>query len=276
NAKVRATRAVASSSAPVPLRLTTDWDRKQFPESPDLVVFEATTRIAPESHIRLTLGPGVRSPAGPATPGRAQEYTIEAEPAFFVRGFWCTSQCDADVRNPIRMTAPVQVGDFAASIAVADITKGSGPAGAETPVQKTQKPRQSEDAFDYGWGLVLEDAGYAPQPPDRRYAVTLAPELKAADGQTLGYRWVGIVENWHMRAFTSFGDGEGVWEKDGGAQLPFYARNMADVTQWAVPIQPPELMPLLRRLRDKYFHEAPSDPGTARKLGGSPDRILSH
>src|SRR5690606_36706500 len=57
NAKVRATRAVASSSAPVPPRLTTDWDRKQFPESLDLVVFEATTRIAPESHIRLTLCP---------------------------------------------------------------------------------------------------------------------------------------------------------------------------------------------------------------------------
>ena len=39
-----------------------------------------------------------------------------------------------------------------------------------------------------------------------------------------------------MRAFTSFGDGHGVWEKDGGTLLPFYARNMRDVTQWAAPL----------------------------------------
>ncbi|HEY0875000.1 MAG TPA: Ig-like domain-containing protein, partial [Vicinamibacterales bacterium] len=270
NAKVQATRAVASSNAPVPLQLTNDWDKKRFPESPDFVAFETTAVIAPESQIKLTLGAGVRSPAGPATPGRTQEYTFRAEPAFFVNGFWCTSQCDADARNPIRMRAPVRVGDFATSIAVADITSG------DTAVEKTETPRRSEDQLDYGWGLVLEDAGYASQPPDRRYAVTLAPDMKSADGQTLGYRWVGIVENWHMRAFTSFGDGEGVWEKDGGAQLPFYARNLADVTQWAAPIRPQDLMPLLRRLRDKRFHESPSEAGSPRKLGGAADRILSH
>ena len=76
------------------------------------------------------------------------------------------------------------------------------------------------------------------QPPDRRYAVSVAAALKSADGQTLGYPWVGIVENWHARAFTSFGDGHGVWEKDGGSQLPFYARNLRDVTQWAAAISP--------------------------------------
>ena len=41
-----------------------------------------------------------------------------------------------------------------------------------------------------------------------------------------------------MRAFTSFGDGHGVWEKSGGALLPFYARNLRDVTQWAAPLEP--------------------------------------
>ena len=74
--------------------------------------------------------------------------------------------------------------------------------------------------------LTLEDAGFAAQPPDRTYVVTAPATLKSADGQTLGYSWLGIVENWHMRAFTSFGDGHGVWEKDGGPQLPFYARNL--------------------------------------------------
>ena len=270
NAKAQATRAIARSSQPVSIRLTNDWDIKRFPRSPDLVAFETTAPVVPESHVKLTLGPDVRSPAGPATPGRSQEYTIEAEPAFFVSGLWCSSECDADRRNPIRMRAPVRVGEFARSIAVSNITAG------DKPVDKSAPPRRSDDALDYGWGLVLEDAGYQAQPPASRYAVTLAPDMKAADGQTLGYRWVGVVDNWHMRAFTSFGEGQGVWEKDGGAQLPFYARNMLDVTQWAAPVRPSDLMPLLVKLQENNFRQTPPGPGAQRKMGGSPDRILSH
>ena len=271
NAKVAATRLVARSSAPVPLRLTTDWDQERYPPSADLVAFETVEAVAPESHVQLTLAPTVRSPAGRATPGRAQLYTIEAEPAFFITGFWCTVQCDADLRNPIRMRTVARASDFASAIAVTRLAPG-----AEQRVQKPAGTKRDEEDLDYGGGFVLEDAGYDPQPPASRYAVTLAHDMKAADGQTLGYTWLGIVENWHMRAFTSFGDGEGVWEKDGGAQLPFYARNMADVTQWARPVAATELMPLLVRLRDQNFRQSPSGAGIMRKIGGTPDRIQSH
>ena len=41
-----------------------------------------------------------------------------------------------------------------------------------------------------------------------------------------------MVENWHATAFTSFGDGHGVWESTGGTVLPFYARNFTTVQQW--------------------------------------------
>jgi uncharacterized protein YfaS (alpha-2-macroglobulin family) len=228
------------------------------------------TAPVPESHVKLTLAPNVQSPAGPATPGNPQDFTIEAESAFFVTGFWCVSECDADLRNPIRLRAPVRVAEFSRAIAAADITSG------DAPVRPTASPRKGEDALDYGWELVIEDAGFDPQPPNRRYAVTLAPDLKAADGQTLGYRWVGVVDNWHMRAFTSFGDGEGVWEKSGGAELPFYARNMVNVTQWAQPLSTSELLPLLVRLREQNFRESPSGAGIVRTLGGVRDRILSH
>ena len=40
-------------------------------------------------------------------------------------------------------------------------------------------------------------------------------------GQLLGYTWGGLVENWHESAYTSFGDGHGVWEAGGGSTLPF-------------------------------------------------------
>jgi uncharacterized protein YfaS (alpha-2-macroglobulin family) len=270
NQKVAAVRSVAGSRARVQIRPTTNWDQKRFPPSPDLLAYEIAT-VAPESHIKLTLAPSLRSPAGPATPGVTQEYTIEAEPAFFVSGFHCTDACDGDARNPILLRTSVKVREFATAVTAMDITKG------EQRVEKSATPGSRDDEdIDYGRGLTLEDAGFAPQPPNSRYAVTISPELRAADGQTLGYTWMGVVDTWHMRAFTSFGDGHGVWEKDGGTMLPFYARNMANALQWTVPLRVGELMPLLMQMQDKGFNQAPAGAGVQRRFGGAPDRIQSH
>ncbi len=270
NAKVNAVRSIASSSAPVQFRPTTDWDKERFPAAPEQVVFESVAPVAPESHITLRLAPTVRSPAGPATPGQRQEYTIEAEPAFFVNGFECRAECDGDARNVIRMRNEVRVADFAAALSAVNLTDGK-------PVPKPAgRPERGDNDTDYGEGLGLEDAGFAPQPPNSRYAVTLAATLKSADGQTLGYTWLDTVDNWHSRAFTSFGEGQGVWEKDGGAQLPFYARNMTRVTQWAAPVAVGELVPLLVRLLKNGFNRAPEAAGADRRLTATPDRIQSH
>ncbi|HXG55448.1 MAG TPA: MG2 domain-containing protein [Vicinamibacterales bacterium] len=271
NAKVAATRATASSSVPVPLRQTNDWDKKAFPPSSDLLAFESTTAVAPESWISIRIAPDVRSGAGPATPGKVQHFTVKTPPAFFIHGFRCHTSCGGDARNPITMSAEVKVPDFAASVSAVDITSG------ERPVAKGAKPKVREDyEGDRGSALTLEDAGFDAQPPNRKYAVTAKADLKSADGQTLGYTWVGVADNWHMRAFTSFGDGHGVWEKDGGGVLPFYARNMRDVTQWVSAILPAQLMPILMKLQDKGFNETPPGPGAPRRIGGTPDRIESH
>src|SRR5262249_16571542 len=77
------------------------------------------------------------------------------------------------------------------------------------------------------------------------------------------------------RAFTSFGDGHGVWETGGGA-LPFYARNFVDVRQWAAPIQPDQLMPTVRDLQRKGFQTAPSTESIRRTLSVTPDTIQSY
>src|SRR5262245_53128323 len=45
NRKVAATRQIAAGGPAVTLRLTTDWDQKRFPASPDLVAFETTTAV---------------------------------------------------------------------------------------------------------------------------------------------------------------------------------------------------------------------------------------
>ena len=116
--------------------------------------------------------------------------------------------------------------------------------------------------------------------------MTVGATLQSRDGQTLGYAWRQQVENWHHRAFTSFGDGHGVWEKDGGPLLPFYARNFRNVTQWAERIDVSQLVPTIMKLqvepeestdeRRPAFAEAPSGSGIERKLGVTTDRIQSH
>jgi len=269
--KVQATRQVAASRAPVQLRLTTDWNKKDFPPSPRLVVFETASAVPPEGWVKLTLGRTLRSPDGPATPSRTQTYTIEGQRAFFITGFNCTERCDPDQRNPIELTSEVDLKTIAPAISVLDVTDKT------QPVAKADKPKpRPEYALDRAPEFTLEDVGYDAQRPNRKYVVTARADMKSADGQTLGYPWLGVVDNWHLRAFTSFGDGHGVWEKDGGTTLPFYARNLQNVTQWASRLQPSELMPTLRRLQEKGFRLTPPAPPVPRKLPAATDRVQSH
>ena len=270
-AKVAATRAIASANTPVSLRPTDDWDKKTYPPSPDLAVFETDTKVLPESWVKLSLDGRLKSPAGSTTPGHSQTFTVHAERGFFIDGFRCRTQCDPDWWNPIRTRSPLKIADFAAAVTATDVT------AAPVDVRKTGvKPSGGDTVRDASTEITLEDAGFAVQPPVRKYAVAVRADLRSSDGQVLGYPWLGIVDNWHRSAFTSFGDGHGVWEKDGGGTLPFYSRNYRDVRQWAVPIDPNQLMPTLLSLQDHHFETAPEGEGTTRRLPLTADRIQSH
>jgi alpha-2-macroglobulin len=271
NAKVSAVKAAVSSRAPVSLQLATDWDKKRYPPAKTLVAFETTTRVPSGGWVKLVLGGALRSPAGTATPQRTQEYVVQAEPAFFVSEFICPDGCDPDRRQDIELSAPVKVADFTKAMRVADIT-----GGASKEVQRpAQPPARRPWARDEGRYLSLEDAGFAAQPPASTYVVTLDAGLTAVDGQTLGYTWLGVIDLPHRTAFTSFGDGHGVWESGGGTVLPFYARNLFGVKQWVAPLAPGDLMPVIRRLTPTFAEPPDVDP-VNRKLGVTPDRIQSH
>ena len=271
DAKVLATQKIASATTPVALRLTNDWDKKTYPPSSDLVAFETDTPVVPESWVKLLIDGTLRSAAGSATPGIEQTFTIHAERAFFIDGFYCRTQCDPDRWNPVQVRAAVKVSDFSAAATARDVS------AVPVTVPKSGQPsRQGTYVRDATNHITLEDAGFSAQPPVRKYELTVRADLRSSDGQILGYPWVGIVDNWHRSAFTSFGDGHGVWEKDGGATLPFYARNFRDVRQWAAPIDPAQLMPTLQSLQDKHSATAPSGDGTNRRLSLTPDRVQSH
>ena len=213
------------------------------------------TRVPSQSWVKLTLGAALKSPAGPATPGRVQDYTLKAEPALFVWGFDCTATCDPDNRNPVAFHTPVRVSEFAKSLRVTDVTTGT-PTTVPVPEPSTQTT-WGRDSSAY---LTLEDA--------RLQLATAREHVPRGDwcGADVG-RWPdsrlhvgGPGQNWHRTAFTSFGDGHGVWEASGGSVLPFYSRNLFGREAVGVAPQPDDLMPTIRALTPTFGIRPPVDP----------------
>ena len=271
-AKVQRARAAAAASTIVPLALAPDWDKKRYNPSPDMVVLRAAGEVPPESWIRLDIDGRVPSLAGLAVSGLPQTYTVQMEQTFFVERTSCQRECDPDASNPIEFRGSVKAATFAAALRATDVTDPRG----ERALTRAQ-PRQRESwELDESSTLAIEDAGFPAQPPASTLLLTLPADLRASDGQTLGYTWAGQVETWHQHAFTSFGDGHGVWEHGAGSQLPFYARNFQTVLQWATRVEPSQLMSTLRTLQGANFRLTPASPGLPRRLTVTPDRIQSH
>ena len=242
-AKVAAVAAATKSNAVVPVRIATAWNVKEYPPSPDLVVLETVTAPPPQTQLQITLDRGLPSPQGSATPSREQQRVEQLAPALFVRGFECTSQCDPSDWNPIQLTRGVPIASMRAATSVTSI------GGARESVVAPGTQTSERDEWDSpGAAFTLEDLRYATQPPVSRYAVRVAPTVEAEDGQRLGYPWTGIVENWRERAFTSFGDGHGVWERSSGTRLPFFARNVNQIRQWVSSLRPADLMSRMLQL----------------------------
>jgi uncharacterized protein YfaS (alpha-2-macroglobulin family) len=270
-AKVAAANAAASSTDRVVVSSTANWDQRRLgkPE-PTLVVLQTTTVPPTESWIEVGVPAGMRGAQGSAPTPRPQTYTMELEPTLFVNDPECASECDPDTWNPLTLRREALTSNVRKAFSVTDTTTAT----ARTVARKTGAPPEGDT--DRGTHFTLEDLGYDPQKPASRFALRLAPTLQALDGQTLGYPWTAIVENWHARAFTSFGDGHGVWESTGGTVLPFYARNFTTVRQWLAPITTAELMPTILALQGNGFSASPEAAAQNRRLTPQADRIQSY
>ncbi|MEO8215822.1 MAG: MG2 domain-containing protein [Acidobacteriota bacterium] len=279
NRKVAATDQVVQASGPVFVFLAEDWDKKQFPQSNDLVVLQTRPGLPADGWIRLTIDSGVPSLEGPATPDAPQEYVVKLSKTLFADGLECTSACDPESWNPIRFRVKVPVSEARKSITVIDVTDPAHPVTL-TPQKAREKTVDVEEEgedydYDQQFAITLQDLGFTTLPA-RTYRISVAPDLKASDGQTLGYHWVGILEQWHKSAFTSFGDGHGVWEASGGPLLPFSARNTKNVSQWLASLRLDELMPTMLNEEKAGFRLTPSTKPVNRKLNPTPDKIQSY
>ncbi|MEA2338043.1 MAG: alpha-2-macroglobulin [Thermoanaerobaculia bacterium] len=274
DAKVaRAQAAAASDGQPVLSFFPTEWDTKSYKPSPEMVVVETKPGVPPDTHIELFIDDAIaKRPTNVAT-GRAQTFTLELNPTFFIDQIECISQCNPDYFNPIRFRVRydgVHLLDFRKALTVLDITDPSH----EVPVTPAAPKRENAENADSSQ-FSLDELGYSLRPA-RNYAIRIDPSLDAREGQTLGYAWMAVVEYWHKAAFISFGDGHGVWESSGGPVLPFYARNFQNVTQWLTPLTIEQLVPSIVELRKADFHQIPDTPGAQRKLAPQADVLQSY
>ncbi|MGH9885438.1 MAG: MG2 domain-containing protein, partial [bacterium] len=240
-------------------------------------MLETTTVPPTDGWIRIALDKTAVGLQGKAVPGQEQEYTLKLEPTFFVEGLRCQSACDPDGYNPLRFRGRVNAATGRRAVKVAEVAEaGDKPLPRQPKPKKTEEDEEpgedEENAYDQTSDLTLEDAGFV-LGPARSYAITVDRSLAATDGQVLGYSWAGLVENWHQNAFTSFGSGHGVWEKSGGSQLPFSARNLVAVKEWLAPMTLDGLMPAIKTLREKNFSLSPPGAGTLRALSPAADTI---
>ena len=231
---------------------TTNWDTKRLGvAAPTLVVLEMKDVPPPESWILVEVPAGMPGVQGRVPTPRVQTYTMEMEPTLFVDGPGCTAECDPDRWNPLRLRRDAVTSKVRDALSLIDVTNTT-----PRPVAKKSGPAP-EGQSDRGTHFTLEDLGYDRQKPASTYAYRLDPSFQSIDGQTLGYPWTAVIENWHERAFTSFGDGHGVWESAGGTVLPFYARNFTNLRQWIAPVAPGDLMPTILSLQANDFSSAP-------------------
>lgn len=266
--KAKARQAAASDGAMVLSFLAEDWDKKTYPPSPDLVVLETKPNIAPETFIQVFLDSELaRGPKNVRT-GRTQEFTIELPHAFFVHDIRCAAKCNPEWWNTITFRVPVKLPALRKALSVTDITDPAKPVTLEPKVDANAA--ESEDRYPTE-NFSLDEFSLLPA---HTYLLRIGPSLVAADQQPLGYAWAATVENWHKTAFTSFGDGHGVWESSGGSVLPFYARNFKTVKQWLAPVPLEQVVPTILKLSSECGQVAPD--AKERKLAPAADKIQSY
>jgi hypothetical protein len=197
------------------MRIAAEWDRVKFKTLPERVMLETAAPVPSGTELAFTIDGRMPGVQGPEVPGFPQSTQAPMEPLFFAMGVRCRTECSASDQNPIEFSVPVHTTQFASALSARDITDPREAAVAKPTAAAGAAGRV---ALSRRGGRRLRSAD-----PDLHLGPEARSHARGADGQALGYPAMMIVRNWNDRAFTSFGDGHGVWEISGGPQLPFYS-----------------------------------------------------
>jgi uncharacterized protein YfaS (alpha-2-macroglobulin family) len=193
------------------------------------------------------------------------------EPAFFVNDRRCNPWCNPAEPYVVGLSRGIELDALATMLTVRDVSDGS--AGREVSRATQKSPPPSFRPSDGYRSFSAQQLGYQWQPPDTKWMLRLDADLRATDGQTLDYPWIGIVDNGHERPIAAW-PGQ-VWESRAGPQVPFLARNVIDAQQYLQPLSPMELMPLLQTLR-RPNAPLPTKFSANRRLVGTVDALEGH
>ncbi|HEX7190742.1 MAG TPA: MG2 domain-containing protein, partial [Thermoanaerobaculia bacterium] len=268
--KATAEKAAASDGAMILAFVTKEWNHKLlFDPANDVVVLQTKPNVPLGTNMKIYLDSELARGPQTVRTGRSQEYTVQLPPPLFVQKISCTDECDPDAAVFLEFTTGVQSEELAKALKVTDVTDPAHPSVVQ--------PKTTDRDYNVDWETHhLDEFGYFLQPA-RKYEVRIAPSLPTTNGeQTLGYTWAAVIDNWHRVPFTSFGDGNGVWESTGGATLPFYARNFNNVMQWMQPIGVDQLVPALQALEKAGYHTPPPIPSHKRTLRPIADKTMSY
>ncbi len=93
--------------------------------------------------------------------------------------------------------------------------------------------------------VSLNRMGFKPE--SHKYLLRIDENLKAKDGENLGYPAYAMFSITLSPAYVSFGEGEGVWERARGTTVPFYARNVKKVRQNIVQLKKEDIAQILKK-----------------------------
>jgi uncharacterized protein YfaS (alpha-2-macroglobulin family) len=269
-ARLAKAKAAAAADGAVPVTLATDWDKKHWPVAPEQVVVQTTAAVPPESHVDVLLDGELAKTPSNVRSGKKQMYSIAVEPAFLVKAIRCVEQCDPDMSNRIDLVSRegVSFANVRKAVSVIDITNP-----AKEVKLKQEKPKEEWDSPNRAF--ALDELGYT-LAPAHTFLVRIDPSLTDESGQQLGYTWEAVAEYWHKSAYSSFGDGHGVWETGGGPLLPFSARNIKNVQQWVSPMTLEQVVPTIIDLEKVSFAAAPPVKPQERKLAPVADKVQAY
>ena len=194
------------------------------------------------------VGPRVPSPAGPATPARRSGYTIEAEPAFFLDGFACRAAVRRRRPQPDASAAPTSRSTTSPRrCGVTDVTAArrsrSGKLADAAAAARLRAPRPAATSRS-------RTPASPRSRPTARYAVTSPATLRGrATARRSATRGSASSRTGTARRSPASATATACGRRTAGPLLPFYARNLRTITQWAFTLDPAQLMPTLLELQ---------------------------
>lgn len=121
----------------------------------------------------------------------------------------------------------------------------------------------------------LKSLGFEPE-VGHKYLLRIDENLKAEDGEILGYPAYAMFTIKLSRANISFGEGEGVWERSRGTLVPFYAKNVKKVKQNIVPLKKEDVIQTLNKGFSNYDDKQKLSRGEIREIKGlKPEKVFN-